>query len=227
MNTLSSHFHSWFFGSIGEKEAERTLLQQGETGSFLISGGAGHQRNDFCLSLRDGDAVKHYAIQYTDTEGYYITPWAKFATLSNLVHHYQQNSDGVVTKLKKPCAPLDVVPVSKEQGINRKKKRNTRSGSVSGKFNGKEIEPATPSRGESESSALTEEESVASSLEEELRKGHPQESGKGRHHGTIPKDVKTKGFTSWRGVEIIKTLPLFPLIGAVVLFAHVTSLWTE
>ena len=54
----------WYFGKIKRIEAEKKLLlQQNEHGAFLIRDSES-RRNDFSLSVRDGDTVKHYRIRW-------------------------------------------------------------------------------------------------------------------------------------------------------------------
>ena len=54
----------WYFGKIKRLEAEKKLLLgQNEHGSFLIRDSES-RRNDFSLSVRDGDTVKHYRIRW-------------------------------------------------------------------------------------------------------------------------------------------------------------------
>ena len=63
----------WYFGKIKRIEAEKKLLlQQNEHGAFLIRDSES-RRNDFSLSVRDGDTVKHYRIR-----------WHMFAILTNI-----------------------------------------------------------------------------------------------------------------------------------------------
>lgn len=82
-------------------DAEKLLLMHGECGSFLIRESES-KPGDYSLSLRDGEIVKHYRIRSLDTGGYYIAHRAKFATLSELVEHYQETADGLVIRLNKP-----------------------------------------------------------------------------------------------------------------------------
>ena len=63
----------WYFGKIKRIEAEKKLLlQQNEHGAFLIRDSES-RRNDFSLSVRDGDTVKHYRIR-----------WQMFAILAEM-----------------------------------------------------------------------------------------------------------------------------------------------
>ena len=53
----------WYFGKIKRLEAEKKLLLgQNEHGAFLIRDSES-RRNDFSLSVRDNDTVKHYRIR--------------------------------------------------------------------------------------------------------------------------------------------------------------------
>ena len=53
-------FFRWYFGKIKRAEAEKKLLLvQNEHGAFLIRDSES-RRNDYSLSVRDGDTVKHY-----------------------------------------------------------------------------------------------------------------------------------------------------------------------
>lgn len=110
----------WFFGPIKRVDAEKMLLMHGESGSFLIRESES-KPGDYSLSLRDGEIVKHYRIRSMDSGGFYIAHRAKFATLSELVEHYQENSDGLVIKLDKPCPTLQA-PAPKDLAYNTKDK---------------------------------------------------------------------------------------------------------
>ncbi|XP_043932746.1 tyrosine-protein kinase FRK [Protopterus annectens] len=59
------------------------------------------------LIVRDGETVKHYRIRQLDAGGYFIARKATFSTLTELVKHYSQSSDGLCVKLSKPCRKLE------------------------------------------------------------------------------------------------------------------------
>ena len=60
---------SWYFGKI---EAEKKLLlRQNELCAYLIQDSE-VRRNDFSLSVRDRDTVKHYWIRQLDKGGFFI-----------------------------------------------------------------------------------------------------------------------------------------------------------
>ena len=62
----------WYFGKIKRIEAEKKLLLvQNEHGAYLIRDSES-RRNDFSLSVRDGDTVKHYRIRQLDEGGFFI-----------------------------------------------------------------------------------------------------------------------------------------------------------
>ncbi|KAB0379295.1 hypothetical protein FD755_007079 [Muntiacus reevesi] len=62
----------------------------------------------FSLSVRDfdqtqGEVVKHYKIRNLDKGGFYISPRVTFPGLHELVRHYMNTSDGLCTRLSRPC----------------------------------------------------------------------------------------------------------------------------
>ncbi len=106
------HFSaSWYFGTIKLPEAEHLLMRHGnEHGAFLIGNhdtkGSNIGADWFALSLKDGDhksgdVVKHYRIKTTDSANYFIARRQEFDTLQDLITYYSENSDGLVTTLKK------------------------------------------------------------------------------------------------------------------------------
>nr|XP_060640124.1 tyrosine-protein kinase Lck [Anolis sagrei ordinatus] len=98
----------WFFKALSRKDAERQLLTAGNThGAFLIRESES-TKGSFSLSVRDfdqdqGEVVKHYKIRNMDNGGFYISPRITFDSLHNLVEHYMRNTDGLCTRLGKPC----------------------------------------------------------------------------------------------------------------------------
>ena len=84
-------------------EAEKKLLlTQNEHGAFLIRDSES-RRNDYSLSVRDGDTVKHYRIRQLDEGGFFIARRTTFRTLQELVDHYSRDADGLCVNLRKPC----------------------------------------------------------------------------------------------------------------------------
>lgn len=97
----------WFFGKIKRVEAERKLLSSdNEHGSFLIRDSES-RRDDYSLSVRDGDTVKHYRVRKLDEGGYFIARRTPFRNLKDLVKHYSQDADGLCVELRKPCVQID------------------------------------------------------------------------------------------------------------------------
>lgn len=93
----------WYFGKIKRMEAEKKLLlAQNEHGAFLIRDSES-RRNDYSLSVRDGDTVKHYRIRQLDEGGFFIARRTTFRTLQELVDHYSRDADGLCVNLRKPC----------------------------------------------------------------------------------------------------------------------------
>ena len=84
-------------------EAEKKLLlPQNEHGAFLIRDSES-RRNDYSLSIRDGDTVKHYRIRQLDEGGFFIARRTTFRTLQELVDHYSRDADGLCVNLRKAC----------------------------------------------------------------------------------------------------------------------------
>merc|ERR1719412_3409334 len=70
----------WYFGKIKRMEAEKKLLMpQNEHGAYLIRDSES-RRNDYSLSVRDGDTVKHYRIRPLDEGGFFIARRTTFRT---------------------------------------------------------------------------------------------------------------------------------------------------
>ena len=84
-----------------------------EHGAFLIRNhdtkGSNIGADWFALSLKDGDVVKHYRIKTTDSGNYFIARRQEFGTLQDLIAYYSDNSDGLVTTLKKPALKVLVM----------------------------------------------------------------------------------------------------------------------
>ncbi|ERL92277.1 hypothetical protein D910_09594 [Dendroctonus ponderosae] len=94
---------SWYFRKIKRIEAEKKLLlPENEHGAFLIRDSES-RHNDYSLSVRDGDTVKHYRIRQLDEGGFFIARRTTFRTLQELVQHYSNDADGLCVNLCKPC----------------------------------------------------------------------------------------------------------------------------
>lgn len=97
----------WYFGKIKRTEAEKKLmLSENEHGAFLIRDSES-RRDDYSLSVRDGDTVKHYRIRQLDEGGFFIARRATFRTLAHLVEHYSSEADGLCVNLRKPCTQFE------------------------------------------------------------------------------------------------------------------------
>ncbi|KAH8416230.1 hypothetical protein KR222_011659 [Zaprionus bogoriensis] len=98
---------SWYFRKIKRIEAEKKLLlPENEHGAFLIRDSES-RHNDYSLSVRDGDTVKHYRIRQLDEGGFFIARRTTFRTLQELVEHYSNDSDGLCVNLCKPCVQIE------------------------------------------------------------------------------------------------------------------------
>ena len=63
-----------------------------------------------CVSVRDGDTVKHYRIRQLDEGGFFIARRVTFRTLSELVVHYMKDADGLCVHLQNPCSQVSLPP---------------------------------------------------------------------------------------------------------------------
>ncbi|VDD87908.1 unnamed protein product [Enterobius vermicularis] len=106
-NTLVYTFR-WYFGKLRRTEAEKLLLlSANEHGSFLVRDSESRQ-NDFSLSVRDGDTVKHYRIRQLDQGGFYIARRKPFATLAEMIAYYAREPEGLCVTLRRPCIKVDI-----------------------------------------------------------------------------------------------------------------------
>lgn len=97
----------WYFGKLRRVDADKRLLMpENEHGAFIIRDSESRE-NDFSLSVRDENCVKHYRIRQLDDGGFYIARRTAFRTLQELVEHYSKNADGLCVNLRMPCVNLD------------------------------------------------------------------------------------------------------------------------
>ena len=93
---------SWYFGNLQKAQAERMLLAFGENGMFIVRDSKIRQ-NDLALSVRDDDDIKHYRIVCHDSGEFAIfSPGPCFATLLELISHYQERNDSLPIRLTGP-----------------------------------------------------------------------------------------------------------------------------
>ncbi|XP_041984981.1 tyrosine-protein kinase BTK isoform X1 [Aricia agestis] len=106
-NYMKLNSMPWYFRKIKRIEAEKKLLlPENEHGAFLIRDSES-RHNDFSLSVRDGDTVKHYRIRQLDEGGFFIARRTTFRTLQELVEHYSKDADGLCVSLSKPCVQVE------------------------------------------------------------------------------------------------------------------------
>ncbi|KAF5274810.1 hypothetical protein FQR65_LT00393 [Abscondita terminalis] len=101
------NLQAWYFRKIKRIEAEKKLLlPDNHHGAFLIRDSES-RHNDYSLSVRDGDTVKHYRIRQLDEGGFFIARRTTFRTLQELVEHYSKDADGLCVNLCKPCVQVE------------------------------------------------------------------------------------------------------------------------
>jgi fyn-related kinase len=97
----SMEAEDWFLGKIPRQKAERLIMNDGSPGAFLVRESE-TRPGDFSMSVRDGEAVKHYRIRTLDDGGFYIARRISFKDLPEMVRHYQEDADGLCTRLGQP-----------------------------------------------------------------------------------------------------------------------------
>ncbi|XP_017343609.1 src-like-adapter 2 isoform X1 [Ictalurus punctatus] len=97
-------FNRWQFVGLSKQKAEELLLHpQNQSGSFLIRESQTVQ-GAHSLSVRyERQSIKHYRIQRIENGWHYISPRLTFQTLTQLVEHYSEVSDGLCCLLSEPC----------------------------------------------------------------------------------------------------------------------------
>ena len=105
---LEAIYYSWFFSDMKRADAEKLLLKDNATGTYLIRE-SGSLPENYSLSVRmDDNKMVHYRIKKTDTGSFYLTQQKKFRSLIKLVQHYSRDADGLSTPLTTPCPKTDL-----------------------------------------------------------------------------------------------------------------------
>ncbi|KAG8543883.1 hypothetical protein GDO81_023478 [Engystomops pustulosus] len=92
-------------------DAKRCLLQEENcSGSFLVWQKVGD--NGYYISVRVDEVVRHYKVHQSTNGDFFLVKRASCSSLKDLVHHYQQQCDGLCTKLETPCVKLDLPSVN-------------------------------------------------------------------------------------------------------------------
>ncbi|XP_076840061.1 src-like-adapter 2 isoform X2 [Brachyhypopomus gauderio] len=101
-------YNRWqFVGLSREKAEELLLLPHNQPGSFLIreshSEYGAHTLSVRKSSRPDHHSIKHYRIHRIENGWHYISPRLTFPSLTHLVEHYTEVSDGLCCLLREPC----------------------------------------------------------------------------------------------------------------------------
>lgn len=97
----------WYFRKIKRIEAEkRLLLPENTHGAYLIRDSESRPQ-EYSLSVRDKDTVKHYRIQRLEEGGFFIASNTKFRNLKDLVDYYKDEAFGLCVKLEEPCVQIE------------------------------------------------------------------------------------------------------------------------
>ena len=93
----------WFLGQLDQSEADKLLIsQENQSGSYLICENA-TKPGSYALYLRNGDKIVTYPIRFQEGRGFFVTPLSSFSSIQELAHYYQQEPEGLCSKLIKPC----------------------------------------------------------------------------------------------------------------------------
>ncbi|XP_012689963.1 src-like-adapter 2 [Clupea harengus] len=104
-------YNRWQFTGLSREKAEELLqLPYNQAGSFLIRESQS-EPGAHALSVRRSSSssssgyrpVKHYRIHCLENGWHYISPRLTFPSLSALVEHYSEASDGLCSLLREPC----------------------------------------------------------------------------------------------------------------------------
>ncbi len=88
-------------------DAEKQLLMPfNDYGSYLIRDSE-TLPGDYSLSVKDVDRVRHYKVRRLENGSFFVTRRITFATISELVMYYQQQSDGLCVELREPCSLME------------------------------------------------------------------------------------------------------------------------
>ncbi|VDD80958.1 unnamed protein product [Mesocestoides corti] len=123
-NGLLTQMDAWY--DITRKDADRMLLMPGlPQGTYIIRPSS--DSRSYALSIRfqtekNMYAIKHYKIRTRDNgAGFYITNRTNFATVADLISHYQSINDGLCCALTQPCPRKYKPPVQfRDIEANRK-----------------------------------------------------------------------------------------------------------
>ena len=105
-------------------EAEKQLMMSfNGYGSYLIRESETNS-GDYSLSVRDREQVRDYRIERLPNGEFFVTGRISFATIHDLVTHYQKQADGLCVNLIKICALSEklhqILNVSKQTKDNWK-----------------------------------------------------------------------------------------------------------
>ncbi|CAH4036144.1 tyrosine-protein phosphatase non-receptor type 11 [Pieris brassicae] len=104
LNCADPTTERWYHGQLTAKEAERMMLENGRSGSFLVRESQ-RQPGDFVLSVRTRDRVTHVIIRRKDNK-YDVGGGQQFDDLVSLIEHYRNypmvETTGDVLRLIQP-----------------------------------------------------------------------------------------------------------------------------
>lgn len=103
----------WFHGKISREQAEAKLGEEPQDGLYLVREST-HFPGDYTLCVMFKNTVEHYRVQGKDSK-LTIDDETFFSSLEEMIKHYEQDCDGLCTKLTKPKIKSADQEISKAQ----------------------------------------------------------------------------------------------------------------
>ncbi|XP_051471066.1 cytoplasmic tyrosine-protein kinase BMX [Apus apus] len=96
--------YDWYASNTSRAQCEQLLRQKGKEGAFMVrkSSQAGKYTVSVFSKVSESKkgTVKHYHVHKTSESKYYLAENYCFESIPKLVHYYQHNSAGMVTRLR-------------------------------------------------------------------------------------------------------------------------------
>lgn len=93
----------FFYGNITREEAENYLKQAGMSNGLYLLRQSRNYLGGFALSVSYSSNCYHYTIERQPNETYAIAGGKSHRTPVDVIDYHSQESDGLVSLLKKPC----------------------------------------------------------------------------------------------------------------------------
>uniref|UniRef100_W5MD10 Tyrosine-protein kinase n=1 Tax=Lepisosteus oculatus TaxID=7918 RepID=W5MD10_LEPOC len=95
--------HRWYYGNISRQQAEKLLLSSpNKSGSFLVRISESNS-DEYSISARNEGKVQHFRVYRSPYGAYYVSNKKQFATLEELICHYQANCKSLGVPFTQAC----------------------------------------------------------------------------------------------------------------------------